>query len=427
VVEEALALGITPERRAEMAAAARAAALAAGYVGAGTIEFIADGNGFYFIEMNTRLQVEHPVTEMITGLDLVEWQLRVASGESLPLRQDEITAQGHAIEARIYAEDADKGFLPATGTIREWREPAGEGIRVDTGFRAGDVVTPYYDALLAKLIAWGGDRPQALGRLVDALGGFEIAGVTTNLAFLKALLTHPLVARGEIDTGFIEREISALTRTTPAVAALDLAAACVSVLVREQHEPEHAQAATLDTSPWNRTDGWTLTGRRSRRVRFRHGAEQYDTVLWYGRDGFTMEFAGTNARLQFVPRDGGVFDMCLGDAPERASVAWSGRDLDVTTPRGHLKLQWIDPFAGKVADLAAASRIVAPMPGTVTRILAEAGADLPRGAPLIVLEAMKMEHTLRAPSDGRLKALKCAVGDVVQEGTELADFEPATD
>jgi 3-methylcrotonyl-CoA carboxylase alpha subunit len=427
VVEEALALGITPERRAEMAAAARAAAQAAGYVGAGTIEFIADGNGFYFIEMNTRLQVEHPVTEMITGLDLVEWQLRVASGESLPLRQDEIMAQGHAIEARIYAEDADKGFLPATGTIREWREPAGEGIRVDTGFRAGDVVTPYYDALLAKLIAWGGDRPQALGRLVDALGGFEIAGVTTNLAFLKALLTHPLVARGEIDTGFIEREISALTRTTPAVAALDLAAACVSVLVREQHEHEHAQAATLDTSPWNRTDGWTLTGRRSRRVRFRHGAEQYDTVLWYGRDGFTMEFADTNARLQFVPRDGGVFDMCLGDAPERASVAWSGRDLDVTTPRGHLKLQWIDPFAGKVADLAAASRIVAPMPGTVTRILAEAGADLPRGAPLIVLEAMKMEHTLRAPSDGRLKALKCAVGDVVQEGTELADFEPATD
>ena len=425
VVEEALALGITPERRAEMAAAARAAAQAAGYVGAGTIEFIADGNGFYFIEMNTRLQVEHPVTEMITGLDLVEWQLRVAFGESLPLRQDEITAQGHAIEARIYAEDADKGFLPATGTIREWREPAGEGIRVDTGFRAGDVVTPYYDALLAKLIAWGGDRPQALGRLVDALGGFEIAGVTTNLAFLKALLTHPLVARGEIDTGFIEREISALTRTKPAVAALDLAAACVAVLVREQHE--HAQAAALDTSPWNRTDGWTLTGRRSRRVRFRHGAEQYDTVLWYGRDGFTMEFADTNARLQFVPRDGGVFDMCLGDAPERASVAWSGRDLDVTTPRGHLKLQWIDPFAGKVADLAAASRIVAPMPGTVTRILAEAGADLPRGAPLIVLEAMKMEHTLRAPSDGRLKALKCAVGDVVQEGTELADFEPATD
>ena len=178
-----------------MAAAARAAAQAAGYVGAGTVEFIADASGFYFIEMNTRLQVEHPVTEMITGLDLVEWQLRVAFGESLPLRQDEIMARGHAIEARIYAEDADKGFLPATGVIREWREPAGEGIRVDTGFRAGDAVTPYYDALLAKLIAWGADRPQALDRMVEALGGFEIAGVTTNLAFLKTLLTHPLVVQ----------------------------------------------------------------------------------------------------------------------------------------------------------------------------------------------------------------------------------------
>ncbi|MGZ5845593.1 MAG: acetyl/propionyl/methylcrotonyl-CoA carboxylase subunit alpha, partial [Xanthobacteraceae bacterium] len=425
VVEEAPAIGITAERRAEMAAAARAAAQAAGYVGAGTVEFIADAHGFYFIEMNTRLQVEHPVTEMITGVDLVEWQLRVAFGEPLPLRQDEIGARGHAIEARIYAEDPDKGFLPATGTIREWREPGGEGIRVDTGFRAGDAVTPYYDALLAKLIAWGSDRTEALDRLGEALGRFEIVGVTTNLDFLKALLIHPMVARGEIDTGFIEREISALTRTKPAVAALDQAAACVAILIREQHE--HEQVSAQDSSPWNRTDGWTLTGRRSRRLRLRHGAEQYDAVLWYGRDGLSMEFAGANARLQFVPRDGGFFDLCLGDAPERASVAWSGRDLDVTTPRGHLKLQWIDPFAGKAADVAAAGRIIAPMPGTVTRILAEAGTDLPRGAPLIVLEAMKMEHTLRAPSNGRLKALRCAVGDFVQEGTELADFEPVAD
>ena len=425
VVEEAPAIGITAERRAEMAAVARAAAQAAGYVGAGTVEFIADAHGFYFIEMNTRLQVEHPVTEMITGVDLVEWQLRVAFGEPLPLRQDEIGARGHAIEARIYAENPDKGFLPATGTIREWREPGGEGIRVDTGFRAGDAVTPYYDALLAKLIAWGADRTEALDRLVGALGRFEIVGVTTNLDFLKALLIHPMVARGEIDTGFIEREISALTRTKPAVAALDLAAACVAILIREQHE--HEQVLSQDSSPWNRTDGWTLTGRRSRRLRLRHGAEQYDAVLWYGRDGLSMEFAGANARLQFVPRDGGFFDLCLGDAPERASVAWSGRDLDVTTPRGHLKLQWIDPFAGKAADVAAAGRIVAPMPGTVTRILAKAGTDLPRGAPLIVLEAMKMEHTLRAPSNGRLKALRCAVGDFVQEGTELADFEPVAD
>jgi len=422
VVEEAPSIAVTPERRAQMSAAARAAAQAAGYVGAGTVEFIADAAGFYFIEMNTRLQVEHPITELITGLDLVEWQLRVAMGEPLPLRQDEITVHGHAIEARIYAEDADKGFLPSTGTIGLWREPAGNDIRVDTGFRAGDAVTPYYDALLAKLIVWGDDRPQALGRMVEALGEFEIAGVTTNLAFLDLLLSHPLVGRGEIDTGFIEREISALTIAVPSVAPLDLAAACVAVLLREQNE----QAPPADglPSPWDRTDGWMVAGRRSRRLSFRHGAERYDGVLWYGRDGLSMESRGTNARLQFVPRDGALFDLCLGDAPERASVAWSDRDLDLTTPRGHLELHWIDPFAAEAGEAVAASRIVAPMPGTVTRILAEPGVDLPRGAPLLVLEAMKMEHTLRAPADGRLKALKCAVGDFVQEGTELADFEP---
>jgi 3-methylcrotonyl-CoA carboxylase alpha subunit len=420
VVEEAPSIAITPQRRDEMSVAARAAAQAVGYLGAGTVEFIADEIGFYFIEMNTRLQVEHPVTEMITGLDLVEWQLRVAFGEPLPLQQDAIAANGHAIEARIYAEDASRGFLPATGTISEWREPSGPGIRVDTGFRAGDAVTPYYDALLAKLIAWGDDRPQALGRLVEALGAFEIAGVTTNVAFLQALASHPLVASGEIDTGFIEREMAALTTAKPSIASLDLAAACAAVLMREPSE----QAVPALPSPWDRSDGWTVAGRRSRRLAFRHGSERYDVVLWYMRDGLSLDYGGNNARLQFVPRDNAL-DLCLGDAPERVSVAWSGRDLDLTTPRGRVQLHWIDLFAGEAGEAAAASRIVAPMPGTVTRILAEPGADLQRGAPLIVLEAMKMEHTLRAPADGRLQALKCAVGDVVQEGAELAEFEPS--
>jgi 3-methylcrotonyl-CoA carboxylase alpha subunit len=423
VVEEAPSIAITAERRAAMSTAARSAAQAADYIGAGTVEFIVDAGGFYFIEMNTRLQVEHPVTEMITGLDLVEWQLRVASGDPLPRRQDHVTAEGHAIEARIYAEDADKGFLPATGTVKAWHEPTGEGIRVDTGFRVGDAVTPYYDALLAKLVAFGADRPQALARLVEAVGAFEIAGVTTNLAFLKSLLAHPQVVAGEIDTGFIERELSALMTPKPAIASLDLAAACVAVLIREEQE----QPAEEDPSPWDRTDGWTIGGRRSRRLSFRHDAERSDATLWYGRDGLTMEWDGVKARLQFVARAGALFDLCLGDAPERASVAWSGRDLDLVTPRGRLALHWIDPFVADAAEAAAASRVVAPMPGTVTRILAEPGVDLQRGAPLLVLEAMKMEHTLRAPTDGRLTALKCAVGDFVQEGMELADFEPAGD
>ena len=420
VVEEAPSIALASERRADMLAAARAAARAVRYVGAGTVEFIADETQFYFIEMNTRLQVEHPVTEMITSLDLVEWQLRVAAGEPLPLGQDHIQANGHAIEARIYAEDADKGFLPSTGTIRTWHEPSGNGLRVDTGFRAGDTITPYYDALLAKLIVWGADRPQALARMVEALGEFEISGVTTNLPFLGLLMSHPLVARGEVDTGFIERELAALTISASSVAALDLAAACVAVLVREQNE----QVPQSLPSPWDRTDGWTIAGRRSRRLSFRHSSERYDAVLWYGRDGLSMEWRGTDSRLQFVPRDGGLIDICLGDALERVSAGWSGRELDLTTLRGHLDLYWIDPFAADLREAAAASRIIAPMPGTVTRILAEPDANLQRGAPLIVLEAMKMEHTLRAPTDGHLRALKCAVGDVVQEGTELADFEP---
>ena len=268
--------------------------------------------------MNTRLQVEHPVTEMITGLDLVEWQLRVAvRRDAAAARRTRSRPAGHAIEARIYAENPAQGLSAGDRNDHALaRSRQGDGIRVDTGFRAGDAVSPYYDALLAKLIAWGADRPQALDRLVEALGGFEIAGVATNLAFLKALLTHPLVARGEIDTGFIEREISALTRTKPAVAALDLAAACAAVLLREQHE--HEQASSHDNSPWNRRDGWTLIGRRSRRLSFRHGDEQYDTLLWYGRDGLTMEFAGTNARLAVRAARPAVCSRCaLGDAPER--------------------------------------------------------------------------------------------------------------
>jgi 3-methylcrotonyl-CoA carboxylase alpha subunit len=421
VVEEAPSAAVTPARRAEMSAAARAAAQAVGYVNAGTVEFIADAERFYFIEMNTRLQVEHPVTEEITGTDLVEWQLRIAAGEKLPLAQDEIKANGHAMEARIYAEDADKGFLPAAGAIRHWREPAGDGVRVDSGFRSGDTITPYYDALLAKLIASGCDRAKALARLREALRAFEITGVTTNLAFLQALLARPEVNSGEIDTGFIERELAALTPARVALTPVDIAAACAAVLLRERAE----QTVAPYNSPWNRTDGWMLAGRRPRRLSFRRGSELHDALLWYGRDGISLEIAGARVPLRVTARQDGAFEVTLGDATEVGSAVWSGRDLNLDTPRGHLALHLLDPFAADAGEAIAGGRIVAPMPGTVTRILAEAGAEIARGAPLLVLEAMKMEHTLRAPADGRLKALKCAVGDFVQEGAELADFAPA--
>ena len=445
VVEEAPSIAVSPERRSQMSAAARAAAAAVRYVNAGTIEFIADEQGFYFIEMNTRLQVEHPVTEMIIGADLVEWQLRVAWGEKLPLDQDAIAANGHAIEARIYAEDARRGFLPATGTITRWREPAGDGVRVDTGFRQGDAVTPYYDALLAKLITWGSDRGEARRRMLAALGELEVEGLTTNIDFLKALLAHPRVARGDVDTRFIERELASLLRSQPRLTALDMAAACAAVLLRERNE------AASDPSPWNRSDGWMLAGRRFRRVSFRpceHGGDGHhkaggdrcDALLRYERDGMRMDFAGASSPLSFSARAAGAdspppcgeglgvgVEVSLGDATQTCTASWSGRELHLTTPSGRLCLCLIDPFSGEIDEAAAETRIVAPMPGTVTRILAEVGAELPRGAPLIVLEAMKMEHILRAPADGHLKALKCAAGDFVQEGAELADFDPAPD
>jgi 3-methylcrotonyl-CoA carboxylase alpha subunit len=421
VVEEAPSIAVTADRRAEMSAAARAAAQAASYLGAGTVEFIADGSGFYFIEMNTRLQVEHPVTEMILSVDLVEWQLRVAFGESLPLRQSEISANGHAIEARIYAEDAQKGFLPSTGTIRHWREPAGGGIRVDTGFRAGDPVTPFYDPLLAKLVVWGENRETALARMRQALAEFEIDGVTSNLAFLTHLMRHPQVESGGIDTGFIERELPALTAAPP-FTERDMAAACAAVLQREAQQ----RSATL-SSRWDRADGWTIFGRRSRTVSFQQAMQRRDAVLWYGRDELKLEFSGTEAKLQFAPGKDARLEVDLGGLTEAVAARWSGRNLHLTTPRGEFDLHWVDPFASQSDELAGANRIAAPMPGTVTRVLAQPGTDLPRGAPLLVLEAMKMEHTLRAPGDGRLKAFKCAVGDFVQEGTELADFELAAE
>jgi 3-methylcrotonyl-CoA carboxylase alpha subunit len=404
----------------QISAAARAAAGAVDYCNAGTVEFVADGSGFYFIEMNTRLQVEHPVTEMILGLDLVELQLRIAGGEKLPFSQDEIKADGHAIEARIYAEDARKGFLPATGVIRSWREPTGTGIRVDGGFRAGDPVLPYYDALLAKLIVLGEDRPGALARIVDAFDQFEIDGVVTNLPFLRALLRHPQVVRGEMDTAFIERELSNLVNPEHPLTALELAGAVAAIVLREREQ----QVQTKRPSPWDRSDGWMLAGPRTRTFTFTYGGQRLSAVLRYGRDGMHMEAAGQAQPLEFSSCEAGKLNVTLGDLKETYAAAFDGGHVELMTRRGGLKLHWIDPFAAELGDMVEERRITAPMPGTVIRILVKPGAQLPAGAPVLVLEAMKMEHTLRTPSQGRLVALKCAAGDFVEEGTELAEFEP---
>ncbi|MFN0193620.1 MAG: acetyl-CoA carboxylase biotin carboxylase subunit [Aestuariivirga sp.] len=411
VVEEAPSAAVTEARRETMMAAARAAAKAVGYVGAGTIEFIADAAGFYFIEMNTRLQVEHAVTEMITGLDLVEWQLRVAMGEALPLKQDQISRSGHAIECRIYAEDPEKGFLPSIGRLEVWRQPAtGRGVRVDTGFRQGDEVSQHYDPMLAKLIVWGEDRVVAFRMMEDALSELHVAGVSSNAGFLQTLVAHDSVRGNAIDTGFIERELGQLTGQQ-SVGPLELAAAIAALLTRDR---------CSDSSPWSDQSGWMMVGERKRRIVLRdsHGGEHV-AVLHYTKTGLVLD----SRQFSFDAEDDGQFRISLDGIASRAFANIRGTDITIATENGRFKLSYADPFAGAGAEHAAGGHVISPMPGNIIGIHAKAGDILERGQPVLTLEAMKMEHGLKAQSRGKLIALRCAVGDFVQEGAVLAEFE----
>ena len=411
VVEEAPSSSLSEDERERICAAARAAAAAVGFVGAGTVEFVANEDGFYFIEMNTRLQVEHPVTEAITGLDLVEWQIRVAFGEELPLKQNEITRSGHAFEVRVYAEDPQAGFLPSIGRIARWRQPPiGEAIRIDSGFREGDTVTSHYDPMLAKLIVSGADRPRALDRLKDALTGFQISGVRTNLAFLKALVAHPDVRAGHMDTGFIERELATLLSHETALDERDLAAVTAALLAGESTRP---------ASPWDVSDGWMMVGRRNRRLTF----DGTEVILSYERHGLTLTTPGGTDPFHMNIRPDGKLDVFLGEGKEVVSAVWCGREIEISTARGSRRFVIADPFAGEEAAAADAGHLRAPMPGTVRQVLALPGERLQRGAPILIMEAMKMEHTLTAPFDGMLTALHCAEGEFVREGTDLVEFE----
>ena len=419
VIEEAPSPTLNDEQRAAISLAARKAAGAVGYVGAGTIEFVSDGRDFFFIEMNTRLQVEHPVTELITGVDLVEWQLRVAFGEPVPLKQDEIALKGHAVEARVYAENPAKNFMPSVGRIRAWRTPdeAG-GVRIDAGYRDGSTVSPHYDAMLAKVIAFGATRDAALGRIVAALDDTDVRGVVTNIPFLSALLSHPDVRANRIDTGFIERQLKTLTPPPREPGVADIGAAVAAVLVRE--------AAARDVrSPWSKA-GWMPGGERRRTLSFRDGeGRERSAVLAYGGNGMTLKLADTHYAFAVHGGSGGsAVDSFLDGAKVRAVALWEDRSLYLRTPNGRFELTLVDPFGVDDDEHAGEDRIVAPLPGTVVALLAEEGATLEKGAPILTLEVMKMEQTLRAPFAGTLKLLKCKVGDIVQEGVELAEIEP---
>jgi 3-methylcrotonyl-CoA carboxylase alpha subunit len=419
VIEEAPSATLDAGQRAAIGLAARKAAGAVDYVGAGTIEFVSDGRDFFFIEMNTRLQVEHPVTELVTDVDLVEWQLRVAFGEALPLRQEEILLKGHAIEARVYAENPAKNFMPSVGRIRAWRMPDERGgVRIDAGYRNGSEVSPHYDAMLAKVIAFGETREAALDRIVAALDDTDVRGVVTNVSFLSALLSHGEVRSNRIDTGFIERNLKELTQQARDLGNSDIGAAVAAVLARESvlHDVR---------SPWSR-GGWMPGGERRRKLTFRDSAgEELSAVQSYGGNGMTLEIAGKAYAFALHPGADGIIDSFLNGTKTRAVALWEDRSLYLRTPNGRFELSLADPFGVDQDEHAGEDRIVAPLPGTVVAILAEEGASLEKGAPILTLEVMKMEQTLRAPFAGTLKRLKCKVGDIVQEGVELAEIEPS--
>jgi len=421
VIEEAPSPTLDAKQREAVSAAARKAAAAVNYVGAGTIEFVSDGKDVFFIEMNTRLQVEHPVTELITGINLVEWQLRVAFGEKLPMTQEQIQLNGHAIEARVYAENPTKNFMPSVGRIKTWRMPqATDGVRIDDGYREGDAVSPYYDAMLAKVIAWAPTREAAIDKLNRALEETDVRGVVTNIPFLSALVTHPTVRANAIDTGFIERELKNLTATVATSGDLELGAAVAAILADEQKA-----ARGEPHSPW-RTFGWMPVGRRQRAFSFRQGqGTEQKVILQYGNGPSILAIGNRELAFAYSSIGEGEINLTLDGAMSRIVCVIEGHELYLRTRHGRFELHWVDPFGGETEEQVGEDKIVAPLPGTVVALLAEEGTRLEKGAPILTLEVMKMEQTLRAPYAGVLKKIKCKVGDIVGEGFELAEVEPA--
>ena len=425
VLEEAPAPGMTDARRHEMGKAAVAAAKAVGYVGAGTVEFIANQDGsFYFMEMNTRLQVEHPVTEMITGQDLVEWQLRVAAGQPLPLAQEQLQIRGHALEARIYAEDANKGFLPSTGKLVRLSPPAESlNVRVDTGVEEGDEITPFYDPMIAKLIVWDEHRDAALARMRKALTDYQVAGVTTNIDFLSRLVACPAFASADLDTGLIERQKDFLFPATQAVPRDTVLVATVGELLWEQHAARQAAKACGDPySPWHARDGWRMNLSSARTISFRDGDTLVDAQVRYQRDHWQITLNGQTTLARGKKLDGDRFAVELDDRRLIASVVAVDDKRSVFLQGATHTLLRDDPLHRVDAGDSHGGGLTAPMPGKVVALLAQPGQTVDKGTPLLILEAMKMEHTITAPTAGTIKAFCYAAGEQVSDGAALVEF-----
>lgn len=405
VVEEAPAPGLSPELRRAMGESAVRAAQAIGYVGAGTVEFLLDARGdFFFMEMNTRLQVEHPVTEAITGLDLVAWQIRVARGEALPITQADVPLRGHAIEVRLYAEDPSHDFLPQTGRLAVYRESAeGAGRRVDSGVSEGDEVSPFYDPMLGKLIAWGEDREQARLRLLAMLDEFAIGGLKTNLSFLRRIIAHPAFAAAELDTRFIPRhEAQLLPKAQPLPDAFwsVAAPAFVQTLPLDRRDDE-------STSPWSQRNGWRI-GLPAQTLLALSCKDEHKVIALTGQQPtvqdqhLVIEQHGVRTRHLAVRRGDTLY------------VQWEGELQAVSA---------CDPLAAAGARQAHEGGLSAPMNGSIVRVMVAVGQNVAAGAQLVVLEAMKMEHSLRAPRDGVVKAVFGQEGDMVGEGAVLVELE----
>ena len=424
IIEEAPAPGMTSERRAAMGDAAIRAARSVGYVGAGTIEFISAGDEFYFMEMNTRLQVEHPVTEMTTGVDLVEWQLRIAAGERLPATQAEVAPRGHALEVRLYAEDPSRDFVPSTGVLSHLRWPtADDRTRIDTGVGEGDEITVHYDPMIAKLIVAGTDREAALRRLRGALAACEVAGVTTNLPLLQAIAAHPQFAAGAVHTGFIAEHEQELFRPIDARARDRLLAlAAVGWLLR--HERKSAGGS------WDAVDGFSPNRTAEVQLHLLE-SEHKVAVTSTSEDGHwsvgiaraaSGAMPGSQSTFQVVARleQGDRIDVRVDGVKSVATFLEREQEgeLQVFCDGLSVRAFW-DDHSHDTADDAHGGGLRSPMPGQVLQVLTNVGAAVKRGQPLMIVEAMKMEHTIVAPADGVVEAIDYAAGDRVAEGAQL--------
>jgi 3-methylcrotonyl-CoA carboxylase alpha subunit len=426
VLEEAPAPGMTLERRAAMGKAAVDAARAVGYVGAGTVEFIANQDGtFYFMEMNTRLQVEHPVTEMITGLDLVEWQLRVASGEPLPLAQEQLAINGHALEARIYAEDPAKGFLPSTGKLTHLATPEeGMHVRVDTGVEEGDEISPFYDPMIAKLIVWDVNRDRALARMLQALAEYRVVGVANNIEFLSRLTACPAFANADLDTGLIEREKDYLFPEDGGATREAWLSVALAELLHEQERAALAAARHPEpASPWHLRDGWRVNADATRSLIFRLGDEQKTLSIENLGKAFRIVVDGVASSVSGSINPRGLLRAEFDGLRTTATVVVAGERRHVFGQGRAWQFAAVDPLHHSGEGGGAEGGLLAPMPGKVIALIAAEGAMVEKGAPLLILEAMKMEHTITAPAAGTVKGFFYAVGDQVGDGAVLVDFE----